>query len=68
MIAYLIRLTTLVSDQALFIRLTAVLCSTVTIIMIYLSTKRLFGQKAADISVIMALAWPILRGIFYYHH
>lgn len=65
MIAYLIRLTTLVSDQALFIRLTAVLCSTVTIIMIYLSTKRLFGQKAADISVIMALAWPILEGDFF---
>lgn len=65
MIAYLIRLTTLFSDQELFVRLTSVLCSTVTVIMIYKTAKTAFGQKAGDLAVIFALAWPLLEGNFF---
>lgn len=65
MIAYLIKLTTLFSDKEFFVRLSVVICSTITVIMIYLSTRRMFGQKAADISVILALAWPLLEGNFF---
>lgn len=65
MIAYLIRLTTLFSDKEFFIRLAAVVCSTITVIMMYKTARRLFGQKAADITVILALAWPILEGTFF---
>jgi hypothetical protein len=65
MIAYLIRLTTLLSDKEFFIRLTAVICSSVTVLMMYFTAKRLFNQKTADITVILALAWPILEGNFF---
>ena len=65
MIAYLIRLTTLFSDKEFFIRLTGVICSSVTVIMMYLTAKRLFNQKTADITVILALAWPLLEGNFF---
>lgn len=65
MIAYLIHLTTLFSDKEFFVRLAAVVCSSITVIMIYLTSKKIFGQKAADISVILALAWPLLEGTFF---
>ncbi len=65
MIAYLIKLTTLFSDKEFFVRLSSVICSSITVIMIYLTTKKMFGQKAADISVILALAWPLLEGTFF---
>jgi len=65
MIAYLIRLTTLFSDKEFFVRLAAVICSTTTIIMMYKTALRMFGQKAGDITVILALAWPILEGTFF---
>lgn len=65
MIAYIIRLTTLFSDKEFFVRLAAVLCSTITVIMMYKTALRMFGQKAADITVLLALAWPILEGTFF---
>ncbi|AUR52251.1 ArnT family glycosyltransferase [Aquella oligotrophica] len=65
MIAYLIRLTTLFSDKEFFVRLAAVLCSTTTVIMMYKTALRMFGQKAADVTVLLALAWPILEGTFF---
>ena len=65
LIAYLIHLTTLISDKEFFIRLSGVICATVTIIMMYLTARRLFGQKAGDIAVILALAWPLLEGSFF---
>jgi 4-amino-4-deoxy-L-arabinose transferase-like glycosyltransferase len=33
--------------------------------MIYQTTKLLSGQKAADLSVVLALAWPLLEGDFF---
>lgn len=65
MIAYLIHLTTLASDKEFFVRLTGVICATLTVIMMYLTAKRLFDQKTADITVILALAWPLLEGNFF---
>ncbi len=65
MIAYLIHLTTLASDKEFFIRLTGIICSSLTIIMMYLTARRLFNQKTADITVILALAWPLLEGNFF---
>ena len=65
MIAYLIRLTTLFSNKEIFIRLAAVICSTTTIVMMYKTSKCLFNQKTADITVVLALAWPLLEGTFF---
>lgn len=65
MIAYLIRITTLFSDQEFFIRLVSVICGTITVIMIYKSAKLAFGQKAGNLAMIFALAWPILEGTFF---
>lgn len=65
MIAYMIKLTTLFSNKEFFVRLPSVLCATITVIMIYRSSQVLFGQKAADLSVILSLAWPILEGVFF---
>lgn len=65
MIAYLIRLTTLFSDKEFFIRLVGVLCGTTTIIFMYKTAKRLFGQTSGNIAVLLALSWPILEGTFF---
>lgn len=65
MIAYLIRLTTLFSDQEIFVRLVSIICGSVTVIMIYKTAKYAFGQKAGNLAMIFALAWPILEGTFF---
>lgn len=65
MIAYLIRLTTLFSDKEFFVRLVSVICGTITITMIYKTAKYSFGQKAGDLAVVFALAWPLLEGTFF---
>jgi 4-amino-4-deoxy-L-arabinose transferase-like glycosyltransferase len=65
MIAYLIRLTTLFSDSIFCIRLVSVICGSITAIFIYKSAKYTFGQKAGNIAMILALAWPILEGTFF---
>ncbi len=65
MIAYLIRLATLFSDSIFCIRLVSVICGSITAIFIYKSAKYAFGQKAGNIAMILALAWPILEGTFF---
>ncbi|MDD3266308.1 MAG: glycosyltransferase family 39 protein [Burkholderiales bacterium] len=65
MIAYMIKLATLFSNKEFFVRLPSVFCATMTVVMIYKSAKVLFGQKAGDIAIILALSWPILEGVFF---
>lgn len=65
MIAYLIYLTTYFSNLEFFVRLVSIICGTVTVLSMYKTAQRAFGQKAADLTVIFALAWPLLEGTFF---
>lgn len=65
MIAYVIKLFTLFSNDVFFIRLSGFVCTLIALLFIYKTTKRAFGKNAGYISIWLALAWPILEGNFF---
>ncbi|MDQ5920911.1 MAG: hypothetical protein QG673_967 [Pseudomonadota bacterium] len=65
MIAYMIRLTSWFGHQELFVRLSAIITTTITILAIYGLAKRMFGVKVANIAVLLAIACPLIEGVFF---
>jgi 4-amino-4-deoxy-L-arabinose transferase-like glycosyltransferase len=65
MIAYMIRLTTLFYHSEFFVRLSAVITTSITILMLYKLAKKMFDQKTADITAILALSSPLMQGMFF---
>lgn len=61
MIAYLIKLTTLFSDQVFFIRLVAILSIIVSSYFIYRLTARIANEKAALIALVIYLSLPVTQ-------
>jgi 4-amino-4-deoxy-L-arabinose transferase-like glycosyltransferase len=65
LIAYLVRAATCWSNSEFFVRLPALFCSTLTAILIFVTAKRLFTARAANITLILLLALPIFEGTFF---
>ncbi len=65
MIAYLIKLTTLFNDSEFFVRLPALICTSITTLVVFKLALRMFDKQVANIAVILALAWPMLQGQFF---
>ena len=65
MIAYLIKFTTMFGRSEFYVRLSAVICGTAGMLLIYRLAQKAFNQKTAEIALILALAWPVLQGTFF---
>lgn len=65
MIAYMIRLAGIFGHGELYVRLTALVTTSITIIVIYKLALKMFDQKTADISVIFAVSCPLMQGMFF---
>ncbi len=65
MIAYMIRLTSFLGYSEVYVRLSAIITTTITIIIIYRLAHKMFGQEVANIAVLLALACPLIEGVFF---
>lgn len=61
MVAYLIRLTTLLGQSEFAIRLTAVVCMTIAAWILYRLALSLFGERVADISLLIMMFLPVTQ-------
>ena len=65
LIAYLIRLSTLLGHSEFFVRLPAVITSFAALFFIYLLAKKMFDHAVANVAVLVALACPLIE-IYYW--
>ena len=63
MVAYLIRLASFLGHSEFIVRLPALFSSVFAVYVIYLLAKRMFGDKTADISLILAFSCPIIQAV-----
>jgi 4-amino-4-deoxy-L-arabinose transferase-like glycosyltransferase len=63
MVAYLIRLASYFGYKEFIVRLPALFCSVSATYVIYLLAKRMFGNRVADISLILAFSCPIIQAV-----
>ena len=65
MVAYMIRLATLIWHSEFFVRLPALVTTSITVLVLYKLALRMFDQKTADITVIIALSCTLMQGMFF---
>lgn len=65
MIAYMIRLSTLFWHSEFFVRLPALITTAITVLVLYKLALRMFDQKTANITVIIALSCTLIEGMFF---
>ena len=65
MIAYMIRFTSLFGHNEGFVRLSAVITTSITILTLYKLAQKMFDQKTADITALLAIACPLMQGMFF---
>ncbi len=61
MIGYFIRLFSILGNSEFAVRATNLFLTTITVITIYKLAQRMFGQKVADIAILLALASPLIE-------
>ena len=65
MIAYMMRLCSIFGHSEFIVRLPAIICCSITIIMMFKLAKRMFSLKVANITTLLAIAWPMMQGSFF---
>lgn len=65
MIAYLIYLTNFLGHSEFYVRLSAVITTSVTLVMIYKLSNRMFGQSVANVALLLAIACPLFEGAMF---
>ncbi len=64
-IGYFIRLFSILGNSEFAVRATNLFLTTITVITIYKLAQRMFGQKVADIAILLALASPLIEAVFF---
>lgn len=64
MIAYMMRLASLLGYSEFFVRLPALVSGAVTLILMYKLAKQMFDARVATITAYLGVAWPLLQGVF----
>jgi 4-amino-4-deoxy-L-arabinose transferase-like glycosyltransferase len=64
MIAYMMRLSSLLGYSEFFVRLPALISALVTILIMFKLSDKMFGAKVANITFYLLISWPMLQGIF----
>ncbi len=65
MIALLIRLFSIFGHSEFAVRLTSLTTTIITVIMLYKLSKRMFNQRVADITLLLACASPLINAVFF---
>lgn len=65
MIAYMMRLTSILGYSEVFVRLSAIITTSVTIITMYKLAQKMFDDKTANVTVILAIACPLIEAMFF---
>ena len=65
MIAYMIALTTYFNHSEFFVRLPALITTSITALTIFALAKRMFNARVANIALLLAISWPMLEGNFF---
>lgn len=63
MIAYMIRGASIFGHSEFWVRFPALACAVITLLMLYYMSKRMFGQKVAEVTAILGFSMPILEAI-----
>ena len=65
MIAYMIRLASLLGHGEFFVRLPALVTTTITVLVLYKLALRMFDQKTANVTTILLLSCPLIEAMFF---
>jgi len=65
LIAYLIRLAIMLGNSEFFVRLPALVTTTITLFIVYTMAKKIFDEKVANIAILLAIACPIIEAVFF---
>ncbi len=63
MVAYMIWLFHFLGRSEFFVRLPALVCMVITAIYMYKLANKMFNQKVAEITLLLAISWPMLEGV-----
>jgi 4-amino-4-deoxy-L-arabinose transferase-like glycosyltransferase len=65
MIAYLIYLTNFLGHGEFYVRLSAVITTTITLLTIFKLSQRMFGPMVANIALLLAISCPLFEGAMF---
>lgn len=63
MIAYMIRLASFLGHSEFWVRLPALVSSTITILVLYFLALRMFGRQVAEITMLLGFSVPIIQAV-----
>ena len=65
LIAYLIYLINFIGQSEFYIRLIPIITTSITLLTIYILSKKMFGNKIANIALILGISCPLLEGALF---